>query len=180
MRTLRSARSSPATRYRWAISRSRSWPTASAAWCRSGRRSIMSSAGSSPSSSAPRSSNTCWRSRSCELNLCTSQRLTAQQFGHLTDEARGLADEEMLERGQTIDDTEPQVAHEAQHVRLVREHPVEPVGRNPHRDVAEPTPALEPLDPGRGAGSEPNPGATDDPSARRGATLRPIIEPLPA
>src|SRR5262249_57077615 len=109
--------------------------TGTAVWWGSGRRSTSSSGGSPPSGSAPRSSTSGWRSRSCDGRLRARglQRLAAQELRHFTDEPGGLADEKMLQRGQTVDETEADVAQEAQRVRLVGEQPVEPVGRNPHR-----------------------------------------------
>ena len=58
-----------------------------------------------------------------------SATIAPQELRHLADEACGLADEELLERGQTVDHAEAHVAHEAQQVRLVREQPVKAISR---------------------------------------------------
>ena len=85
----------------------------------------------------------------------------------------------MLQRGQTVDETEADVAHEPKQVRLVGEQPVEPVGRNSHGHGVEPPPALIALEHGKRAGIKPEPDRIDDHLGERGDILEPHIEPLP-
>src|SRR5215218_6734025 len=70
------------------------------------------------------------------------QRITTQELRHVAGETCGLADENILERRQAVDETEADIAQEAEHVRAVGEQPVEPVGREAHGHGIEPTPAL--------------------------------------
>jgi len=60
-----------------------------------------------------------------------------KSFGHFANEPGGLTDKKLLQRWQTIDKTEAHVANEAQHVRLVGEQPVEPIGRNAMATVSK-------------------------------------------
>src|SRR5215211_8813199 len=53
----------------------------------------------------------------CARETLRLQRLTAQQLRHVAGETCGLADEDVLERRQAVDQTEADVAQEAEHVR---------------------------------------------------------------
>ena len=65
-------------------------------------------------------------------------------------------------RRHAVDQPESDIAHQAQHIGLVREQPVEPVGRNPHRHRVEAPPALIALQHIRAADIEPEPRRIDD------------------
>ena len=54
------------------------------------------------------------------------ERLAPQQLRHVAGEARGLADEELLERRQAVDQAEADVAHQPQHVGVVGEQRFSP------------------------------------------------------
>src|SRR5712691_8061078 len=94
---------------------------------------------------------------SIAVGMKRSQRLAAQELRHLADEAGRLADEEMLERRQAVDQAEADVAREAQDLGAVREQPVEAVGGHPHRHGVEATPALIALQRGGSAVVESEP-----------------------
>src|SRR4051812_3316225 len=91
----------------------------------------------------------------------------------------GLTDEEALGERHALDEAEADVPDEADRVRIVREEPVEPVGRHAHRHRVEAPPALVPLQDVWRADIEPERGRVGDAFGQRGNVANAEIEALP-
>src|SRR5206468_12002947 len=72
----------------------------------------------------------------------SSQRLALEQLRHFAHEPGCLANEQPLEHRQAIDHAEAEIAHRAQHIGVIGEQAIEPVGRYPHRHGVKAPPAL--------------------------------------
>ena len=98
---------------------------------------------------------------------------------HLAGEARGFADEQPFQPRQAVDDPEPDVAEQPQHVGAVGEQPVEPVGRDPHRHGVEAPPALVALEHVGAADVEAEARRIDHALGQRRDVAQAHVEPLP-
>src|SRR5579875_2224230 len=138
-----------------AISRSPSCVTATCSSCRTGRPPRISIAGTPrfPPVALSRITWAAYRSRKARhphdaerdgATRCRRalQRFPAQQFRRLAGEPGGLADEKPLEGRHAVDQSQSEVARNAQQVGLVGEQTVETVGRESHGHGVETAPTL--------------------------------------
>src|SRR5690606_3877150 len=75
-------------------------------------------------------------------SLVNSDRVAPQEPRRRAAEPGGLLDEIPLHRRQAIDQAEADIAYGAHRAEIVREHPVQHIGRDAHLDGIEATPAL--------------------------------------
>ena len=70
------------------------------------------------------------------------KRLALDQARQVAQHAHGMAHEEALERRETVDRTQPKIAHQAQRRQVVGEQPIQRIGRNLQGDDVEAPPGL--------------------------------------
>src|SRR3954469_17109906 len=101
-----------------------------------------------------------------------------QQLRHVAGHARGLADEERFQHGHAVDEPQPDIAHEPQHVGFVREQAVQPVGRDAHDGRIETAPALFAPQRIRAANIKAEPRRIDDRLSQRRNIAQSHVEAL--
>ena len=96
---------------------------------------------------------------------------TAQQFRDFTDQPSRLANEQALEPGKAINQTEADIADKPQNIRSVGEQAIETISGNAHRHRVEAPPTLIAFEHIDGSRIEPKARRVDDDLGERGDIL---------